>query len=111
MQQHSTSLHTEIINRAADSLREEVDNGILFDMLTHDWHKTEITFGKDKYHLHPEMEQWCHKNVGPGGWTFGSPKSWEGMGNKLWVMHSMFGNTTFAFKEEKHYTWFVLRWS
>lgn len=71
----------------------------------------EITFDKDKYHLHPEMENWCHKNIGPGGWTWGSPTTWEGMGNKIWIMHSMFGNTTFSFKEEKHLMLFLLRWA
>lgn len=70
-----------------------------------------ITFGKDKYHLHPEMESWCHKNIGRGGWTYDTPKTWEGMGDKIWVMHSMFGNTTFVFKDQKHYTLFVLRWA
>lgn len=100
-----------MINRAADSLREEVDNGILFDVLTHDWHKMEITFGKDRYHEHQDMEQWCHENIGPGGWSYSSPKTWEGMGDKIWLMHSMFGHTTFAFKEQKHFNWFVLRWS
>ena len=71
----------------------------------------EITFGKDRYHLQGEMEQWCKKHIGPGGWTGGSPKTWEGMGDKIWVISCMFGETTFAFKEQKHYTLFVLRWS
>lgn len=71
----------------------------------------EVTFGKDRYHLNDEMEKWCKQNVGPGGWTGASPKTWKGMGEKTWVIHSMFGNTTFCFKEEKHYNWFVLRWS
>jgi hypothetical protein len=100
-----------MIEHAADSLREEVDNGIIFDMFTHDWHKVEITFGKDRYHEHLEMEKWCHNNIGLGGWTYGNPKTWEGMGKKIWIMHSMFGNTTFAFKDPRHYTLFVLRWS
>lgn len=71
----------------------------------------EITFGKDRYHQHVEMERWCQDNIGPGGWTYGTPKTWEGMSNKIWVMHSMFGNTTFAFKNARDYTFFVLRWS
>ena len=71
----------------------------------------QITFGKDRYHLHLEMIQWCKNHIGPGEWTFDSPKTWEGMGEKVWVVHSMFGNTTYCFKEEKHLSWFILRWS
>ena len=70
-----------------------------------------ITFGKEKYHLHREMEQWCYDKIGKGGWSYSTPKTWEGMGDKVWVMHSMFGNTTFAFKNPKHFTMFILRWS
>jgi hypothetical protein len=105
------TIQDELINRAAESLQEQVDSNIIFDILTHDWHKMEITFGKDRYHEHGRMEYWCEKNIGPGGWVWGSPKTWEGLDDKLWVMHSAFGNTTFAFKEQKHYNWFVLRWS
>lgn len=101
----------DIINKCADQLRDEIDNGILFDILTAGWHKMEITFGKDRYSQHLEMESWCRDNIGPGGWTYDSPKSWKGMGDKIWIMHSMFGNTTFAFKDPRHYTLFVLRWS
>ena len=71
----------------------------------------EITFGKDYYSLNGEMEQWCKKNIGPGGWTYESPKTWEGMQDKIWVMHSMFGNTTFVFKEPKHLSMFILKWA
>jgi hypothetical protein len=70
-----------------------------------------ITFGKDRYSEHLEMEQWCLKNIGKGGWTYESPKTWEGMGDKIWVMHSMFGNTTFVFKDQKHLSMFILRWA
>ena len=70
-----------------------------------------ITFGKDRYHLNGEMERWCRDNVGEGGWHYDTPKSWAGMGGKIWSIHSMFGNTTFAFKEAKHLTMFILRWS
>jgi len=104
-------LEMKILNQAADTLSKEIDNGILFEILTQDWFKMEITFGKDKYHLHPEMEAWCRKHIGHGGWTYSSPKTWEGMGDKIWIMHSMFGRTTFAFKEEKHLTLFLLKWA
>jgi len=70
-----------------------------------------VTFGKRKYHLNGDMEKWCHDNVGHGGWTYETPKTWEGMGDKVWIMHSMFGNTTFAFKDAKNLTLFILRWS
>ena len=60
-----------------------------------------ITFGKDRYHQHLEMEDWCHQFIGEGGWTWGEPATWEGMGNKVWIMYSMFGNTTFAFKDKR----------
>jgi hypothetical protein len=102
---------TDILNSCADQLKDEIDNEILFDMLTIGWHKMEITFGKDRYSQHREMEQWCKDNIGPGGWTYSSPKTWEGMGDRIWIMHSTFGNTTFAFKDPRHYTLFVLRWS
>jgi hypothetical protein len=68
-----------------------------------------ITFGKDRYHEHTEMERWCHEHIGKGGWSCFD--NWEGLDGKIWLMYSMFGNTTFAFKENKHYTLFVLRWS
>ena len=70
-----------------------------------------ITFGKDRYHQHVEMEYWCEKNIGHGGWSYDTPKTWEGVDDKIWIMHSMFGNTTFAFKEPKHLTYFLLRWA
>lgn len=70
----------------------------------------EVTFGKDRYHLQREMEFWCRENIGPGCWTSGTPKTWEGMDGNVWTIHSMFGNTTFCFKEQKHFNWFVLRW-
>ena len=70
-----------------------------------------ITFGKDRFHLNTKMEKWCRDNLGPGGWTYDKPKTWEGMGDKSWSIHSMFGHTTFAFKDPKHLTMFILRWS
>ena len=70
-----------------------------------------ITFGKDRYYLNAVMEKWCHENIGKGGWTYDTPETWEGMGDTTWIMHSMFGNTTFAFKDAKHLTLFILRWA
>lgn len=71
----------------------------------------EIRFGREKYHLQREMEDWCRDNIGPGCWTSGTPKTWEGMGDAIWVIYCMFGYTTFAFKNERDYTYFILRWS
>jgi hypothetical protein len=69
-----------------------------------------ITFGKDKYHLHLEMQEWCKQQFGEGKWVGELyPKNWTAMPN--WTIHSMFGNTTFAFKDEKQYNWFILRWA
>jgi hypothetical protein len=68
-----------------------------------------ITFGKDQYHLHREQQAWCEQHFGPGHWIGERyPKDWTNM--PAWTVHSMFGNTTFAFKEPRHYTWFILRW-
>jgi len=69
-----------------------------------------ITFGKDKYHLHLEMQAWCDQNIGHGLWIGEQyPKDWAGMPD--WTIHSMFGNTTFAFKDARNYTLFILRWA
>jgi hypothetical protein len=61
-----------------------------------------VTFGKDKYHLNREMEQWCEEHIGPGGWVR--------CNNDLWNVTSIFGDTTFSFKEKEHLTWFMLVW-
>ena len=71
----------------------------------------EITFGQDRYHEHPDMEQWCRKYLGTGGWSYASPKTWEGMGDQSWIIHSMFGNTTFSFKNKRDFAMFLLRWA
>jgi hypothetical protein len=70
-----------------------------------------FTFGKEHYHLNGAMEYWCAEHVGKGGWHYDTPKSWAGMGDKVWSISSMFGNTTFAFKDAKHLSMFILRWS
>lgn len=70
-----------------------------------------ITFGKDRYHQNRAMEQWCEKNIGPGCWAFGKANTWQGMDDKLWTIDSMFGNTTFSFKNDKDCTLFLLRWA
>ena len=68
-----------------------------------------ITFNNTRYHLNGDMEQWCVKHFDQGQWISEPyPKDWTGLPN--WTIHSMFGNTTFAFKEQRHYNWFILRW-
>jgi hypothetical protein len=62
-----------------------------------------VTFGKDRYHLNGAMEQWCRETIGDGGWG--------GMDGEFWYVKSMFGNTTFTFRDPKHLTLFVLRWA
>jgi hypothetical protein len=70
-----------------------------------------ITFGKERYHEHGRMEYWCSKHFGPGNWI-SEPvvKDWNGM-QVNWTIHSMFGNTTFSFKDPKDCVMFILRWS
>jgi len=76
-------------------------------MTTEHW----ITFGKDRYHQHIEMENWCSSKFGPGNWISERiVKDWEGM-QVTWTIHSMFGNTTFSFKDPKHLTLFLLVWA
>jgi hypothetical protein len=56
------------------------------------------------------MEQWCRDTIGEGKWIGEPcPRDWTDLPD--WTIHSMFGNTTFAFKHARHYTWFILRWS
>lgn len=70
-----------------------------------------ITFGKDRYHQHTEMQNWCSSHFGPGNWISERiVKDWEGM-QVTWTIHSMFGNTTFCFKDPRHLMHFILRWS
>ena len=68
----------------------------------------EVRFDKRRYHQHEEMIAWCKENTGTGGWTWDTPKSWEGLDK--WVVHSAFGTTVFCFKEEADASMFILRW-
>ena len=57
-----------------------------------------------------EMEAWCADHIGPGGVAeLGSFNRY--LEKYLWVCYTALGHTVFYFKEEKHYNWFVLRWS
>ena len=69
-----------------------------------------VTLGKELYHLHEQMQNWCSSKFGPGNWINERVvKDWEGM-QVDWTIHSMFGITTLCFKEPKHCTLFILRW-
>jgi hypothetical protein len=72
-----------------------------------------ITFNNTRYHQHPEMAIWLEANVGAGGWSASWDNQLPGQYHKeyVWRIESMFGNTTFAFKHEKDYAWFLLRWA
>jgi hypothetical protein len=69
-----------------------------------------FSFDKDRYHEINDIQMWCVQQFGEGKWVGEPcPKDWTGMPN--WTIHIMFGNTTFAFKDEKQYNWFILRWA
>ena len=64
-----------------------------------------ITFNNTRFHLNDSMKQWCHDIIGPGGWdplSDGSERSWS--------IESMFGNTTFEFREETDLVRFLMKW-
>jgi hypothetical protein len=66
---------------------------------------TEVWFGKDKYHLHQEMYQWCADHLGEGGW--GIPYR---NGTSRWGLDVNFGNSCFYFRYEEDATLFALKW-
>lgn len=62
-----------------------------------------IDFGKDRYHEREDMIAWCRDNIGRGGYIPHEYNSWE--------IDTIFGNSTFRFKNEKDAIMFTLRWS
>ena len=64
---------------------------------------TQITFGKDRYHLVKDMSRWCDDNIGKGGWVRTD--------EMIWLVESAYGTTTFFFKESKSAILFSLRWA
>lgn len=70
----------------------------------------EIKFSKRRYHEQDDMHAWCIKNIGKGGWSYTTPSSWDELHERRWVMHSMFGSTTFAFRHSDDATAFKLVW-
>jgi len=69
-----------------------------------------IVVDRDRYHLIRVMEQWCEQQLGPGKWSYAPVNLWEGLPRIAWSMCSTFGRTTFSFKHEHDYEWFILRW-
>ena len=69
----------------------------------------EITFGKEYYHLHSEIEEWCKKHVGPGG-QYGGEEiiTWKALGK--WRLSCTFGNSKISFKNDEDATLFKLTW-
>jgi len=66
---------------------------------------TEVWFGKDKYHLHQEMYQWCRDHLGAGG--FGIPFR---NSDDRWGLDINFGNACFYFKHDADAVLFALKW-
>lgn len=64
-----------------------------------------VSLGKDRYHQHREIIEWCEENCGEGG--YGSFSRDE---NAKWSVDGIFGNHHFFFKDEKDFIMFTLRW-
>lgn len=60
-------------------------------------------FGKDRYHEREAMISWCRANVGQGGYIPHEYNRWE--------IGTIFGNSTFRFRDSKDATLFALRWA
>ena len=70
----------------------------------------QVTFDKDQYHLNGKMQQWCENHLGPPAYSIDNIRD-DGVLKNLWHYKSTFGRTTYSFKNEKDYTWFVLVWA
>ncbi len=68
-----------------------------------------VTFGNSSYHLQREMILWCEERFGRGTWVSHTPETWTGLPN--WTVHTIFGNTTFSFRDNRDATIFALKWS
>lgn len=71
----------------------------------------EVQFNNRQYHLQGDMIEWCEKHIGqnPSGtnWVYAPPNDWE---DRIWCVSSMFGNTSFYFKNPGDATAFSLKW-
>jgi hypothetical protein len=66
--------------------------------------------GQNRVHLIPEIEKWCEEQIGRGKRGYISDNSWEGLDHIEWSICNTIGRTTFSFKHEHDYEWFILRW-
>lgn len=67
---------------------------------------TEISLGREYYHLQDKMYAWCQENLGVGGWN-----AVPTIPNDVqWGIDCAFGNTHFYFRNAKDATWFALTW-
>ena len=70
----------------------------------------EVQFSNRHYHLQGDMIEWCEKHIGKNpenNWVYADPGDWD---NRIWCVSSMFGNTSFFFKNPVHATAFSLKW-
>lgn len=65
--------------------------------------KYKIQLGREHYHRHSEMVEWCCHNIGAGGHT-SDP-------NPAWDLAIFFGNSTYYFAREQDATAFALKWT
>lgn len=70
-----------------------------------------IEFDKTRYYQQDAMQKWCEQFIGPGTWSHYAIDYWPDDTTALWIVQSVFGYTTFAFKEEQHLHWFLLKWT
>lgn len=61
-----------------------------------------IVLGKDRYHQIGSMYTWCVENIGQGGYVNDS--------EFVWTVDTVFGTTTFTFKDSSDCSLFALRW-
>lgn len=62
-----------------------------------------ITFGRENYHRHGDMIDWCRNNIGQGGWGILKEND-----SRRWAVEINFGYTTFWFSNESDYLIFLL---
>lgn len=65
-----------------------------------------ISFCKDRYHQQREMQAWCEKHLGDGGYYAFTQRP----RTARWAIESMFGATHFFFRDSKDAVLFGLTW-
>ena len=61
-----------------------------------------IDLDKTRYHEREDMIQWCRDNIGRGGYI---PHDYN-----VWEIDTIFGNSTFRFRNQQDAVLFALRW-